>query len=149
MEAALRAVSRQFVRRSAALRIVVGIARNPDGARDRQATARAQGDLATFVIRSVERMITFQEFELGDCDIEVQVGDGKLKGGVCGCHQFHERNSLLNTRAATFFNLDWANKGATNYICVQCGAGAQPRSLRGDDLQCRGGADLTVNGAPL
>ena len=32
-----------------------------------------------------------------------------------------KRNSLLNTRAATFFNFDWANDEATNYICAQCG----------------------------
>ena len=66
-------------------------------------------------------MITFQEFELGNGNIEVQVGDAKLACGVCGCQQFHERNSLLNTRVATFFKFDWANKEATNYICVQCG----------------------------
>jgi predicted nucleic-acid-binding Zn-ribbon protein len=66
-------------------------------------------------------MITIEERELGNGNIEVQVGNGKLTCGVCGCQQFHERNSLLNTRAATFFNFDWANKEATNYICVQCG----------------------------
>lgn len=66
-------------------------------------------------------MATFQEFELDNGNIEVQVGDGKLTCPVCGWQQFHERNSLLNTRAATFFKFDWANKEATNYICVQCG----------------------------
>ena len=40
---------------------------------------------------------------------------------VCGGTHFHERNSLLNTRAATFFRFDWANKEATNFICANCG----------------------------
>ena len=62
-----------------------------------------------------------QEIERGDGTIEVQVGERRLTCTVCGCSQFHERNSLLNTRAASFFNVDWANKEATNYICAQCG----------------------------
>jgi len=66
-------------------------------------------------------MITIKEHELGNGDIEVQVGNGKLTCSVCGGQQFHERDSLLNTRAATFFRFDWANKEATNYICVHCG----------------------------
>ena len=48
----------------------------------------------------------FQEIERGDGAIEVQVHNRKLACTVCGCQQFHERNSLLNTRAATFFNVD-------------------------------------------
>jgi predicted nucleic-acid-binding Zn-ribbon protein len=62
-----------------------------------------------------------QEIDRGDGTIEVQVGARKLTCTVCGHQQFHERNSLLNTRAATFFKVDWANKEATNYICAQCG----------------------------
>ncbi len=66
-------------------------------------------------------MTTFQEIDRGDGTIEVEIGQQKLKCSVCGHQQFHERNSLLNTRAATFFKFDWANKEATNYICAQCG----------------------------
>ena len=62
-----------------------------------------------------------QEIDRGDGTIEVQVGERKLTCTICGHQQFHERNSLLNTRAATFFKVDWANKEATNYICAQCG----------------------------
>ncbi len=65
--------------------------------------------------------MTFQEIDRGDGTIEVQIGQQRLTCCVCGHQQFHERNSLLNTRAATFFNVDWANKEATNYICAQCG----------------------------
>ncbi len=66
-------------------------------------------------------MIPFHEHDLGDGVISVQTGDRKLTCHVCGCQRFHERNSLLNTRAATFFNFDWANREATNYICADCG----------------------------
>lgn len=27
----------------------------------------------------------------------------------------------MNTRGASFFNFDWANKGATNHVCERCG----------------------------
>jgi hypothetical protein len=27
----------------------------------------------------------------------------------------------MNTRAATFFNFDWANRKATNHVCDRCG----------------------------
>jgi hypothetical protein len=65
--------------------------------------------------------MTLQEIDRGDGTVEVQVGDRRLACVVCGHQQFHARNSLLNTRAATFFKFDWANKQATNYICAQCG----------------------------
>jgi len=28
---------------------------------------------------------------------------------------------LLNTRVASFFNFDWANRSALTYVCEQCG----------------------------
>ena len=65
--------------------------------------------------------MTFQEIPQADGTIGVTLGGKPLACTVCGCTAFHERNSLLNTRAATFFRLDWANQGATNYICAQCG----------------------------
>jgi predicted nucleic-acid-binding Zn-ribbon protein len=65
--------------------------------------------------------MTFNEIECGDGTIEVEIGERKLACAVCGHTHFHERNSMLNTRLATFFKVDWANKEATNYICAQCG----------------------------
>ncbi len=66
--------------------------------------------------------MTRTEIERGDGTVEVQVGEARrLACAVCGGQRFHERNSLLNTRAATFFRFDWANKQATNYICAECG----------------------------
>lgn len=66
--------------------------------------------------------MTLIEQDGGDGTIQVRVGANRqLTCSVCGGQRFHERNSLLNTRMATFFKVDWANKEATNYICVECG----------------------------
>jgi len=65
--------------------------------------------------------MSFQEIHQADGSIEVEAFGRKLACAVCGNTTFHERNSLLNTRLATFFNVDWANKKATNYICTRCG----------------------------
>jgi len=65
--------------------------------------------------------VGFQEVQQQDGSIEVIAGGKQLVCVVCGGTHFHERNSLLNTRAATFFRFDWANKEATNFICTQCG----------------------------
>ena len=40
---------------------------------------------------------------------------------ICKGTEFYSREYLLNTRAATFFNFDWANKAAVTYLCDQCG----------------------------
>jgi hypothetical protein len=53
--------------------------------------------------------------------VEVTVAGKRLACVVCGHATFHERDSLLNTRLATFFNFDWANATAINYICHRCG----------------------------
>lgn len=52
---------------------------------------------------------------------EIIIKGKKLECPVCESTLFSTRNSLLNTRGLTFFNLDWVNKGATNYICENCG----------------------------
>ncbi len=51
----------------------------------------------------------------------ITVKGKRLECPVCGNKRFFTRSSLLNTRGLTFFNLDWANKSATNYICGNCG----------------------------
>jgi hypothetical protein len=62
------------------------------------------------------------ERSVGNGAVEVDIEPGKkLACLVCAHDQFHERNTLLNTRAATFFRLDWANASATNFVCTQCG----------------------------
>jgi len=39
---------------------------------------------------------------------------------VCGHDRFHQQRTLMNTRTATFFNLDWADSGADTRICQRC-----------------------------
>jgi hypothetical protein len=39
---------------------------------------------------------------------------------ICRHTQFYARDYLLNTRAATFFNFDWANRASATYICEHC-----------------------------
>lgn len=39
---------------------------------------------------------------------------------MCKNDLFLKRKSQLNTRMASFFNLDWANKEATCYVCTEC-----------------------------
>lgn len=38
----------------------------------------------------------------------------------CGGTEFFCQTILLNTRGATFFNLDWLNRGATALTCKAC-----------------------------
>ncbi len=40
---------------------------------------------------------------------------------ICTHDRFRSREALLNTRGMSFFNLDWANKEATVYVCDRCG----------------------------
>ena len=60
-------------------------------------------------------------------DLRRLESDGYLVAGgrlircpVCGHDRFHQQRTLMNTRAATFFNLDWANSGADTRICQRC-----------------------------
>jgi len=39
----------------------------------------------------------------------------------CGGQEFDRRDVLMNTRGATFFNLDWLNRKAVALACRQCG----------------------------
>lgn len=44
-----------------------------------------------------------------------------LECPICKHNEFWTRKTLMNTVGLTFFNLDWANKTATNYVCNNCG----------------------------
>ena len=52
---------------------------------------------------------------------ECEVHGYKLACSICRHPRFWTRRSLLNTAAATFFNVDWANRQATNFIGERCG----------------------------
>ena len=51
---------------------------------------------------------------------QVNVKGRKLICTVCGHDVFNPRKAQLNTKAASFMNLDWANKSAYCYICDNC-----------------------------
>lgn len=39
----------------------------------------------------------------------------------CASETFAAEKYLLNTRGATFLNLDWMNEAATTLVCTECG----------------------------
>ena len=52
----------------------------------------------------------------------IYVGDREIElvCPICGGKKFFERKTLMNTVGMTFFDLDWANPEATNFICEDC-----------------------------
>lgn len=52
---------------------------------------------------------------------EVQKAGQTLKCPVCEHDRFWSRRTLMNTRAFTLFDFDWANRTAVNYVCDNCG----------------------------
>ena len=52
---------------------------------------------------------------------EYQVFDRKLVCPVCENNKFYTRETLMNTAGMAFFNLEFINKTANNYICDKCG----------------------------
>lgn len=51
---------------------------------------------------------------------ELIVDGKKITCPICDHDLFWSRNSLLNTRGASFFNFDWLNREAENYVCDSC-----------------------------
>jgi hypothetical protein len=50
----------------------------------------------------------------------VEVNGKALRCVICSNNLFWTRSALLNTGAMTFFNLDWADKSATCFVCSEC-----------------------------
>ena len=50
----------------------------------------------------------------------VDVKGNALRCPVCNNDQFYTKRAQLNTALASFFNLDWANRSATCFICSNC-----------------------------
>jgi predicted nucleic-acid-binding Zn-ribbon protein len=40
---------------------------------------------------------------------------------VCQGNVFQDRQIVLNTSGAEFFNVGWANQSATGLVCMRCG----------------------------
>ena len=53
--------------------------------------------------------------------IGVEVQGRVLKCLVCQHDSFWKREAQLNTSAASFFGVDWANATGTCYVCAKCG----------------------------
>ena len=51
----------------------------------------------------------------------VEIKGHKLICPICEGQNFWNRQTLMNTRGATFLGFDWANKEADNFICDNCG----------------------------
>ncbi len=51
---------------------------------------------------------------------EFEVRGHKLVCPICGSTKFWTRETLMNTVGLTFFDLDWLNKRAHNYVCGTC-----------------------------
>lgn len=53
---------------------------------------------------------------------EVRILDGVLlKCSVCQHDRFHSRKAMLNTKGATFFQVEWLNRNADCHVCDRCG----------------------------
>lgn len=50
----------------------------------------------------------------------ITIRNHDLNCPVCSNNLFWTRQAQLNTAVASFFNLDWANKSATCFVCSEC-----------------------------
>ena len=50
----------------------------------------------------------------------IEVIGRELRCPVCSNNYFWTRKAQLNTAVASFFNLDWANRSATCFVCSSC-----------------------------
>jgi uncharacterized Zn finger protein (UPF0148 family) len=49
------------------------------------------------------------------------VGGRLIRCPICGHDRFSQQRTLLSSRAAAFFNMQWASDSADTRICQQCG----------------------------
>lgn len=40
---------------------------------------------------------------------------------ICAHDRYWTRETVMVSRGAAFFNVEWASKGAVNYVCDRCG----------------------------
>lgn len=52
---------------------------------------------------------------------QVTIAGRLLRCPHCQNDRFFQRSWQLNTTGLTFFNLDWLNPSASNYVCSVCG----------------------------
>ncbi len=51
---------------------------------------------------------------------KVQMDGQDLQCPICKNENFWKRKAQLNTAVASFFNVDWANRSATCFVCSHC-----------------------------
>lgn len=51
---------------------------------------------------------------------ELIVKGRKVYCPICENDKFTSRSGVLPSRKAAIFDMEWANKGATHYICTEC-----------------------------
>ena len=51
---------------------------------------------------------------------KVIIDGNSIQCRICGHDEFYKRRAQLNTKTATFFNIDWANRSAFCYVCAKC-----------------------------
>lgn len=56
----------------------------------------------------------------GKTPVRFAVAGKQISCPHCGHQEFDSREILLNTRGATFMNLDWLNRGAVALTCRNC-----------------------------
>ncbi len=54
-------------------------------------------------------------------ETELIVNGKRIHCPICDHNKFWSRETLMNSRGATFFQLEWANRAAVNHICGSCG----------------------------
>ena len=97
--------------------------------RTRAEAARAEAELRARQEREEQarRYAAALKGEAASADLDQLAADGHLVVGgrlilcpVCGHDRFHQQRLILNTRAATFLNLDWAISGVDARVCRRC-----------------------------
>lgn len=56
-----------------------------------------------------------------DQPLKITIAGRPLRCPHCQNDAFFERSWQLNTSGMSFFDLDWLNNSATNYVCSRCG----------------------------
>lgn len=57
---------------------------------------------------------------LGKVPVHFAAAGKQVRCPHCGHFEFESREILMNTRGASFLNLDWLNRGAVALTCQHC-----------------------------
>ena len=74
---------------------------------------QADAARAAQVQRETERQRELEE--------TIVIGGKRIACPICGHDRFSKQRTLMNTRGATFLNVDWMDAGAETCICHECG----------------------------